>query len=534
MSEAEIASLGDALETLVHQFSDPWSFLRELIQNSIDAGSAEIDVRVEYQDEHGTMMVEVCDSGEGMDRRIIDSRLTRLFSSAKDGDLTKIGRFGIGFVSVFAIDPDMVCVDTGRTGEYWRVLFQADRGFERIRLDTPVEGTTVRIYKRASESEAREARERARSVLEYWCKHARVEIRLEDELITMPMKLDGLCTIHHREEGTELVMAWTRDRQAMRGYYHGGLTLHEELDDTLPHVAFKIDSRYLEHTLTRDNVIRDENFSKAMQIVLREAEGKLMTALFERLVDLARRYDGVLDGDHALLCTCAAAHLEAGSSRHSPLLDLPVVPLIDGRICSLRDCREFASGGRYAGRMGDLVAMGLASEGQLVVRCRPGDELWALVVAATGEPLCSTSDWCTTGPLSGAGELERWRPLCEATGGQLAAQGYKVRQVGAGHLAYVDSPIAGRVAITQERIGERTAVAEIGELSSGWLSSGRALVFNADHPTVEHLRTLAAAEPELAGYLAIKLFFLHGELEPAVDSVMAGAAAEARWRRLES
>jgi hypothetical protein len=58
-----------------------------------------------------------------MNREIIEKQLTRLFSSAKDGDRTKIGKFGIGFVSVFAIDPHIVCVDTSRDGEHWRVLF---------------------------------------------------------------------------------------------------------------------------------------------------------------------------------------------------------------------------------------------------------------------------------------------------------------------------------------------------------------------------------------------------------------------------
>ena len=41
-------------------------------------------------------------------REIIETKLTRLFSSQKDGDRTKIGKFGIGFVSVFAIGPDVV------------------------------------------------------------------------------------------------------------------------------------------------------------------------------------------------------------------------------------------------------------------------------------------------------------------------------------------------------------------------------------------------------------------------------------------
>jgi HSP90 family molecular chaperone len=112
----DISSVGDALEGLVHQFADPWAFLRELIQNAIDAGSGQIEVRIDHDAAKGTMTIEVVDSGEGMTREIIDTRLTRLFSSAKEGDYTKIGRFGIGFVSVFALDPEVVCVDTGRAG----------------------------------------------------------------------------------------------------------------------------------------------------------------------------------------------------------------------------------------------------------------------------------------------------------------------------------------------------------------------------------------------------------------------------------
>jgi hypothetical protein len=125
--EPDISSVGDALEGLVHQFADPWAFLRELIQNAIDAGSGQIEVRIDHDEARGTMTIEVVDSGEGMTREIIDTRLTRLFSSTKEGDYTKIGRFGIGFVSVFALDPEIVCVDTGRAGEYWRVLFRRDR-----------------------------------------------------------------------------------------------------------------------------------------------------------------------------------------------------------------------------------------------------------------------------------------------------------------------------------------------------------------------------------------------------------------------
>src|SRR5690554_8036960 len=74
-----------------------------------------------------------------MDEHIIDTYLTQLFSSSKEDDLTKIGKFGIGFVSVFALNPRAVLVQTGRGGEYWEVLFHEDRTFNKTRLQMPVE-----------------------------------------------------------------------------------------------------------------------------------------------------------------------------------------------------------------------------------------------------------------------------------------------------------------------------------------------------------------------------------------------------------
>jgi hypothetical protein len=46
---AEIQSfVADALRGLIHQFADPMACFREMVQNAVDAGSAEIDVRFEY------------------------------------------------------------------------------------------------------------------------------------------------------------------------------------------------------------------------------------------------------------------------------------------------------------------------------------------------------------------------------------------------------------------------------------------------------------------------------------------------------
>lgn len=528
----DITSVGDALESLVHQFADPWAFLRELVQNAIDAGTTELDVRIDHDPARGTMTIEVADQGEGMTREIIDTKLTRLFSSTKEGDYTKIGRFGIGFVSVFAIDPDLVCVDTGRAGEYWRVLFRRDRTFERIRLHQPVEGTTVRLYKTASESDVAAARARARETLGYWCKHARVELRLGGELVSGPMDLDGLCKAEHREEGTTLVMALVPEPVALRGYYHGGLTLHEEHDDSLPHVAFKIDSRFLEHTLTRDDVIRDENFAKAMAIVATVARTRLAAALFDALERRAAATDDPDPAGRAALYTAAARHL-AQAAPDPAWQTRKIVPRLGAPPCSLAELRGRARASKVyrAGQMSPVVAR-LVEAGHRVVACDDDDPLVDLLAAVLGERPLAVDALCTALPLAPS-DMSPWTALRDALAALLAARKYKVEAVAVGRLAYPGSPVAARIAITQARLGELTPVDEIGALASGWLTSGRVLVLSADHPTLHDLCRVAAREPELAAYLTLKSFFLHGELAPEQDAELASTAAEARWRRTD-
>ena len=132
-----------ALENLVHQFARPLDFLRELVQNAIDAGTPRVEVWTRFAppadgEELGVLEIHVDDFGEGMDEAIIDSQLTRMFSSTKEDDRTKIGKFGIGFTSVFAIQPDAILLRTGRHGESWELLFHPDRSFDKVRVDEPI------------------------------------------------------------------------------------------------------------------------------------------------------------------------------------------------------------------------------------------------------------------------------------------------------------------------------------------------------------------------------------------------------------
>ena len=148
MSAGEVDAL---LERLVSQFAGPYDFLRELVQNSLDAGSDRAEVILETHEQVGgeadevVYELRVSDAGCGMDEATIDGGLTRLFASSKTDDRTMAGGYGVGFVSVFAWTPEAVLVHTGRAGESWELVFHPDRRFDKVALDEPVEGMMVML-----------------------------------------------------------------------------------------------------------------------------------------------------------------------------------------------------------------------------------------------------------------------------------------------------------------------------------------------------------------------------------------------------
>ncbi len=309
-----------ALANLVNQFARPLDFLRELAQNSIDAGSPRIEITLRYAvDEKvpnmGVLTIHVDDFGEGMDEPIIDQQLTRLFSSTKENDLTKIGKFGIGFTSIFAILPDAVLLRTGRHGEYWELLFHADRSFDKVRIDEPVAGTKITLYKRMPQDEVPGFVSEALTVLRYWCEHSDVPIEfrdltageaqtetisqdpfaafeattsLEDHNVNRPMDIEAEVSHSHQEGETRVVLGY--GTLARYGYYNGGLTLlnTRSIDalgvyaSTLGHLSFKVKNDRLEHTLTRDNVLQDEHWHQVMKVIL-QAHDALTPKLIARV-----------------------------------------------------------------------------------------------------------------------------------------------------------------------------------------------------------------------------------------------------------
>lgn len=346
MPDAPPALVRQALDNLVNQFANPYDFLRELVQNAIDAGTPRVEVWTRYRADAGVLELHVDDFGAGMDEAVIDGFFTRLFASTKEDDLSKIGRFGIGFTSVFAIAPEAVLVRTGRHGESWELLFHADRSFDKVRLREPISGTRVTLFKRMDAAEARLAAAESLRTLRWWCEHCDTPILFSERDADAPdspqapsasadpfadfvttddkkiscidsniyqksieinqkFSVESDLFIAFSANGVEGIIGYTD--QPRYAFYNGGLTLLNtrsaealgEFAETLSHLCFKVKSRSLEHTLTRDNVIQDEGWARVMGELVRAAD-----ALFERLVERAEAalQSGLpLDEHHARL-----------------------------------------------------------------------------------------------------------------------------------------------------------------------------------------------------------------------------------------
>ncbi|HET6584594.1 MAG TPA: ATP-binding protein, partial [Nannocystaceae bacterium] len=331
------SSVDEVLARLVAQFASPYDFLRELVQNAMDAGSDRVEVLL-HMHEDGERVVfelEIVDAGEGMDEQILDGELTKLFASTKAGDRTQAGGFGIGFVSVFAWSPQAVLLHTARAGETWELVFDEDRRFEKHAVDAPFEGTTVRLFRRGAAAERESIAESVRQSLWRWCRFVPLEITFEDVAAgsgpepirdSPPASDEALLAVHEQGE-TRVRVAFAVPPHAV--LLRHGLVLAEGmpgehlphvaagLGDSLEHLRVWADSPLLRTDLARDHVIDDDGRKQIERIVERLVAGlrEESIARLEALVATTGAWSAELHTSYAYLHAHLACERKAIGAR---------------------------------------------------------------------------------------------------------------------------------------------------------------------------------------------------------------------------
>jgi hypothetical protein len=281
----------------------------------MDAGSDRVEVSLERHLEtelgadgkDAVFELVIMDTGVGMDESVIDGALTRLFASTKTDDRTMAGGFGVGFVSVFAWEPDVVLLQTGRGGESWELTFYADRRFEKTRLDMPVEGTTITLLRRADASAYGAVVDAVRDSLWRWCRFAEVEVTFEDfsegdgpELIEdAPTPEDYAVSRSEAVGDGHVRVAFGIPPSAVM--MRRGLILEEGEPTALisslkregrsaEHLALWVDSPELETTLARDSIVESKGRERIEARVIEQVRG-LRAELLDELESLCVRVD---------------------------------------------------------------------------------------------------------------------------------------------------------------------------------------------------------------------------------------------------
>jgi hypothetical protein len=115
-------------------------------------------------------------------------------------------------------------------------------------------------------------------------------------VINEDFEVPGECMTRetHPETSTEIVLAYRRE--PTYGFYNRGLTLlytsdtHAALEARAArfgHIALKIKSGYLEHTLSRETILKDRHYDQAVAFLVGAADGPLLQALVGELGRLA-------------------------------------------------------------------------------------------------------------------------------------------------------------------------------------------------------------------------------------------------------
>ncbi len=538
-------SVKDTLENLIEQFSDVYCFYRELIQNSLDAGTNRVDVYLEFipdrdREDHGVMVIHVDDYGEGMNRNIIDNQLTRLFSSTKENDLTKIGKFGIGFVSVFAIKPDAVNIDTSRDGEDWRILFQNKEEFHRLRRDYPVDGTKIQIYKTCEKRFFDIFLQRSRETVILWCKHSEAEIYFQDELVNQPYDVESFCKIHRSEPAGEVVAGYTRDKNPFFGFYNQGLTLVEGNKEFFPGITFKIKSKYLEHTLTRDNIREDENYWKAMDLLNRIVQEDLPAMLFSGIQDeLAGNQQET--PEYRKLLGYAGDYLSDGSRLPARCRDAKIARTTSGNYMTAGQLMELQREKEilYDYRA-NPVTEALEKNRRRVVLAREDSALLDLLKKLSSHRdesprVFRASDrYFIPRLVEVKDHSEDHKKILNVVSGLNRRMKNSTEPIRFAHFDYPDSAIEDRVYVLQEEPGELSPMSELEEGKNlfksffSLFSRHRSLILNVKNPYIENLLSLAGVDSELAGYFLAKLLYMDDGIDTATDGALVNISLDRR------
>jgi molecular chaperone HtpG len=510
---------------LIEQFADPLAFYRELVQNAIDAGTESITVRIAWNE--GAAHVSVRDAGKGMSREVIEEELLVLFRSGKEDRDDAIGKFGVGFVSVLAMAPELVEVRTATGSGIGHVVhLRSDQSWNLFETQgSTMSGTTVTLHVPVASEAYGQLVVDSENALARWCKHARVPIHfvaldqkgeiIREARIDRPLELEDALVSVTVESGETRAVVGKLAGRVYGGFFNGGLTLWETDAPMVGSVSFKVQDPHLEHTLSRDNVRRDPAFERALRVVRGAVQNELPRVLIDALAEAA---DSDLKRYRTLLSVVDEDTLRVPSARWT----FPIMEKVAGRQVATGDDPLSV----YSTRHSPLVRA-LAEQGIRVLDARGLDRsqveaLLGLVSRVTGHRSFREAHARYT--LMDAVEPTPLDEVLLSTVADILED--VARAPSAIHLAALSGAGSKRLCIGAELPRLPWLVTQIDDDPLRLLARPP-LVLNAHAPLVNAAREAMSAEPEIAAtFVARGVLLATGRLDAKCDEALTRGAVE--------
>jgi hypothetical protein len=283
---------------LIDMFESPYLYIRELVQNSLDAHATTVNISVGVDERMKLSTITVEDDGDGMDESILDQYFLNLFESSKEYDHSTIGRFGIGLVSIFAQNPRYVQVETARDGAHpLKVLLgEAKSGAPatiiRPRDSAVTKGTRIMLYADLSAGERNRVAQKLREELDAYCAYTATPLLFNNERINKPFDVAAPIKVRFGGKGLEAIMGLT----GKTGYklMNHRLVIKAEASPLTEQTAgfeLLVNSRYIDYNISRNDVIKNKKYQQIKQMV-DKARIQLVREAFRYMSEDKDAHDG--------------------------------------------------------------------------------------------------------------------------------------------------------------------------------------------------------------------------------------------------
>jgi hypothetical protein len=273
---------------------DPWFFIRELAQNSRDAGAASIHVTVKYTPGKEEVLIFE-DDGMGMSYDHAVRYLFRLYASSKTREKYAAGMFGIGFWTVLKFEPASIVIQSRCKNKSWGVRVDSELNTIDVPGDMPHTGTRITLTRPPQETSERRLARKTEEALRRYCLYLRRNNRSADPLpvyfsgqnITRPMKLPGPVSLNFKKGSVEGAVG-LGPRPGVHLYARGLPVFEGNTLDELSHIppagggrgrkrkeldvaqglapVFLLNGNHLEVNISRRRVIDNRNLEKVRKI----------------------------------------------------------------------------------------------------------------------------------------------------------------------------------------------------------------------------------------------------------------------------